>query len=280
MREYDLLVIVRGSNSLPAIADYFHDYHVEYVPPCSCFLDVFKKSLDLFLDHGYNYCIMIDEDVRPAISDVSAFISAHLAPFAVDTVLTVNSNRIDRFWESPIPLDGGAKAYSRKGAEIYRKNLNDSYFRPESNLYTKVGGLYQLKTIKPLSLHEFSCLPISIYKKAYLRTIKMSNTKTTRRYLNLLEDLIYDQAIKDASTELLSTNLDISCSTQLSYDNVQLPSWISRLPDIPLMSESDLTAIASSLQLPSFRSLPPFLKSLIAYRFDKRKNKRYKSLIC
>ena len=137
--------------------------------------------------------------------------------------------------------------------------------------------MYQLKSLQYFSLHEFTCTPISIYRKAFLRRLKHPNLRmTSRRYFHFLEDLIYDQAICDASLMLATLGINSSTSSRLSYDDIDIPGWLFDLPQQPFVSKINISEIKSGIKLNSLRTYFDFFKSLVSSKFDKRKNKPFK----
>jgi hypothetical protein len=219
----DFKVYIRHceERTVPVLEWFFRDFNVELINGLNRrFADVLEDMFLKISDQRQKFALVLDGDLVPVIT-VDEIIRMFIEPlYKTKKLITLNGDRIDKFFTMNRALIGGIKSYRKAGIESYLKHLNKKQVRPESSLYNKVGYCAHLRTRIPQVGHEYGQFLWHLYEKAIQRGAKATKEEHMRAG-NDIDFAVYKKAY-DTGRELQHG------FTFGSYNKNNLPSQYAR----------------------------------------------------
>ncbi len=192
----DVKIYIRHceERTVPILEWFFRDFETELLNGLNrSFADVLEEMFLKIKDQKKRFALALDGDLVPVIS-IEDILRLFIMPlYKTKNIITLNGDRIDKFFTMNRAMIGGIKSYKRDRIEIYLKNLDKKQIRPESFLYNKAGYFAQLRTNSPQVGHEYGQFLWHLYEKGFQRGAKATKEVTMRNGDNI-EFRIYKQA--------------------------------------------------------------------------------------
>lgn len=192
----DVKVYIRHceERTVPVLEWFFRGFEIELINGVKrVFADVLEDMFIKIKEQKQRFALALDGDLIPVVS-VDRMVQLFIEPlYKEKRLITINGERIDKFFTINRAMIGGIKSYKRNGIETYIKNLDKKQIRPESFLYNKAGYSAQLRTNRPQAGHEYGQFLWHLYEKGFQRGGKATK-EISMRNGDDLEFRVYEQA--------------------------------------------------------------------------------------
>jgi hypothetical protein len=192
----DVKVYIRhcDERTVPVLEWFFRGFEVELIKGVKrVFADVLEDMFIKIKEQKQRFALALDGDLIPVVS-TDKMVQLFIEPlYKEKRLITLNGERIDKFFTINRAMIGGIKSYKRDRIEIYLKNLDKKQIRPESFLYNKAGYFAQLRTNSPQVGHEYGQFLWHLYEKGFQRGAKATKEVSMRDGDNI-EFRVYKQA--------------------------------------------------------------------------------------
>jgi hypothetical protein len=192
----DVKVYIRHceERTVPILEWFFRDFETELINGVNRrFADVLEEMFLKIKGQKQRLALVFDGDLVPVIT-VDEIVRLFIMPlYKTKNIITLNGDRIDKFFTMNRALIGGIKAYKKDRIERYLKNIDKKQIRPESFLYNKVGYFAHLRTKIPQVGHEYGQFLWHLYEKAIQRGAKATKEEQMRESDDI-DFIVYKEA--------------------------------------------------------------------------------------